>query len=292
MKIAVSGYAPEWLPDWAALEESLAAHVGGAVAQGAELLVYPEYGGVASGLIGQPEGLDAAGWADRLAERAEAWVGLNAHLAKAHGVHVLAGSTCVRLDGHIVNRTWLCTPDGATGHQDKAILTPYERDDMQLSPGQELNVFDTALGRIGVLICYDSEFPLLARGLVEAGAEMLLVPSYTDLPAGATRVRESCRARAIEQQCLVVNAPLAGACADCEIYDVGTGRPGLFCPPDVGQPPSGILAEAQSDAAPGWLIAEVDPAAISMPRLTGAVGNHAQWAEQKRVPPPGLISLK
>ncbi|MGZ9811803.1 nitrilase-related carbon-nitrogen hydrolase [Pseudoroseicyclus sp. H15] len=290
MKIAVSGYAPTWLPDWEALEAALAADLSEAAKAGAELLIYPEYGGVASGLIGSPGVLSAAGWAERLADRAEAWAALNAHLARAHGVHILAGSTCWRQAAGIVNRTWLCTPDGQTAKQDKAILTPYERDEMGLIPGQTLDLFDTALGRIGVLICYDSEFPLLARGLVEAGAEMLLVPSYTDLQAGATRVRQSCRARAIEQQCLVIDAPLLGTCEGCEIYDVGVGTPALFCPPDTGMPPNGILAEGQADV-PGWLIAEADPVAIALPRSTGHVSNHGQWAEQQRIGPPQVVSL-
>ncbi|WP_373353904.1 nitrilase-related carbon-nitrogen hydrolase [Pseudoroseicyclus sp. CXY001] len=281
MKIAVSGYAPEWRESWAALEDHLDAHVAEAAGAGAELLVYPEYGGIASALIGARQDATAADWAARLAETAEDWAALNRRLAAAHGVHILAGSTCAEAAGGLVNRTWLCTPEGTAGVYDKAILTPYERQEMGLIPGEALPVFDTALGRIGVLICYDSEFPLLARAMVEAGAELLLVPSYTDLPAGATRVRQSCRARAIEQQCLIVNAPLLGTCPSCELYDLGRGIPALFGPPDKGQPPSGILAEA-ADETPGWLIAEADPAAIAAPRLTGEVGNHAHWPEQAR----------
>ena len=73
--------------------------------------------------------------------------------------------------------------------------------------------------------------------LVEAGADMILVPSCTDLPAGQTRVRQSCRARAIEGQCLVVQAPLVGAVAGCDIVDVSTGRAGHPTPPP-GKPPA------------------------------------------------------
>jgi predicted amidohydrolase len=88
-----------------------------------------------------------------------------------------------------VNRATLYGPGGIVGHQDKQIMTRFEREIWFVEPGAGLPVFDTLLGRIGILICYDSEFPLLARRMVEAGAEVLLVPSCTDSLAGFTRVR-------------------------------------------------------------------------------------------------------
>ncbi len=74
-------------------------------------------------------------------------------------------------------------------------MTPFERD-WGISGGAPLRVFDTALGKIAVLICYDSEFPLLARALAEAGAEVILVPSCTERVSGFHRVRTGSMARA------------------------------------------------------------------------------------------------
>jgi predicted amidohydrolase len=110
---------------------------------------------------------------------------------------------------------------------------------------------------------------------------MILVPSCTDGPAGQTRVRQSARARAIESQCLVVQAPLVGRVAGCDVVDESTGRVGFFCPPDDGLPDDGILAQGQTDHA-GPVVADLDPGAILAPRRTGQVGNFAHWDEQQR----------
>lgn len=278
MRIAAVAYAPSRNPGWAALDRKLDAVVGGAAA---DLVVLPEYAGVEAALMAAPPDLPPRDWRDLTADRAEGWLALMQDQARRHRCHLMTGTTLVRTGRGIVNRAYLIAPDGTTGFQDKLILTPYERDVLDLSPGEGLRTFETVLGRIGILVCYDCEFPLLARQLVAAGAGMLLVPSCTDLPAGQTRVRQSARARAIEGQCLVVQAPLVGGVAGCDIVDVNTGRAAVFAPPDHGLPPDGILAQGAPDAA-GAVVATVDPAAVAAPRLAGQVGNHRHWPEQER----------
>ena len=282
MKIAACAYEPEWHASWEALESKLDGWVADAAGQGAELLVFPEYAGIEATLIGPPfPDPGPMGWVQRMTRAADGWGRLNATLAERHGVHILAGSLCADYAGQVVNRAYLCTPGGEVASQEKMIPTPYERQIMGLSGGRGLTLFDTALGRIGVLICYDSEFPLLARALVEAGADLLLVPSCTDMPQGQTRVRQSCRARAIESQCPVVQAPLIGVVGGCDIVDGSTGRVGIFGPPDIGQPEDGILGQGTLDTA-GWVIADLDLRAIAAPRRIGQVGNMADWPMQRR----------
>ena len=280
MKIATSAYRPEWHATWSSLEMKLTGWVSAAAGQGADLLVFPEYGGCEAALIGTPNDCLPAQWAGRMADAAEDWIALHSDLAAQFGVHILAGSLCVRDGARMVNRSYLLGPSGDAVFQDKLILTPYERREMQLSVGDSVKLFDTALGRLGILICYDSEFPLQARAMCEGGADMILVPSATDLPAGQTRVRQSCRARAIENQCLIVQSPVLGPVSDCDVLDTGTGRAALFCPPDHGLPSNGIIAQGDTDEA-AWVIAEVDPAAIAAPRVSGQVGNFSHWTEQE-----------
>ncbi|MCC7320853.1 MAG: carbon-nitrogen hydrolase family protein [Rubellimicrobium sp.] len=277
MRIAAVAHAPGRSPDWDTLEARLDRIVAGA---GADLVVLPEYAGVEAALIDAPATLSPVEWRDRTAAVALAWAGLVGTLARRHGCHILAGTTLWPTPEGIVNRAFLFAPSGAAVHQDKLILTPYERDVLHLTAGRELRLFETALGRIGVLVCYDSEFPLLARALVEGGASIILVPSCTDLPAGQTRVRQSCRARAIEGQCLIVQAPLVGGVAGCDIVDVNCGRAALFAPPDHGLPPDGIIAQSIPDQ-PAVVVAQVDPAAIARPRAEGQVGNFRHWPEQE-----------
>lgn len=276
MRIAAVAHAPRRHATWADYAARLDAVVAGAAA---DLVVLPEYAGLEAALVDAPAGLDPVAWRDRAAACAPRWAELAATLARRHGCHLLAGTIPWQVADGVVNRALLAGPSGGVAHQDKLILTPYERAPMRMTPGTGLRPVDTALGRIGILTCYDSEFPLLARALVEAGAAMLLVPACTELPAGQTRVRQSARARAIEGQCLVVHAPLLGAVEGCEIIDRNTGRAGIFAPPDHGLPPSGILAEGGTDRE-GPVVAEVDPAAIAAPRAGGQVANYRHWPEQ------------
>jgi predicted amidohydrolase len=275
MKIAAVSYCCERLPGWVAHETKLDDILRDAAA---DLVVFPEYAAMEAALIAGPPTATVPEWRDLAAERAGDWVEQFRLMAQRHRCHIVAGSGPVATERGIVNRSWLIALDGRVEHQDKRLLLPYERDEMGMVPGEELRLFDTSLGKIGLLICYDSEFPLQARALCEAGAEMILVPSCTDFPAGQTRVRQSCRARAIENQCLIVQAPLVGEVAGCEIIDRSTGRAGFFCPPDHGLPADGILAQGETDR-PGPVTIEVDPAAIAAPRLTGQVGNFAHWPE-------------
>lgn len=204
---------------------------------------------------------------------------LHVELAARHGVYILGASAPVFEGPRPVNRATLYGPAGVIGHQDKQIMTRFERETWDVIPGPGLTLFDTALGRIGVVICYDSEFPLLSRALVEAGAEILLAPSCTDSFAGFTRVRVGSMARALENQCVVVHAPTVGPCDFCPAVDENVGAASIYGPPDKGFPANGILVETTLNT-PGWAVAEVSLDAIRAVRRDGGVLNHNHWREQ------------
>jgi predicted amidohydrolase len=143
--------------------------------------------------------------------------------------------------------------------------------------GGPLKVFDTALGRIGVLICYDSEYPLLGRAISEC--DLILVPSCTEALSGYWRVRSGAMARALEQQCVTVMASLVGTADWSEAVDVNTGMGGLFGPPDTGFPATGVIAEGGLNEA-GWTYGEVDVEAIAHVRADGVVLHRTHWQEQ------------
>lgn len=276
MKIAALSYACTPLPGWVAHETKLSKLI---TAADADLIVLPEYAAVEAALVGGTRLTSVTDWRDLAADRANDWVEQFKMLAAKHKVHILAGSGPVRDGDRMVNRAWLISPRGEVVHQDKLIPTPYERGELGLSAGDGLRVFDTDLGRIGILICYDSEFPLLARAMTQAGAELLLVPSCTDTAAGQTRVRQSCRARAIENQVVVVQAPLVGEMTRCEMIDINKGRAGIFTPADIGLPDDGIAAQGAPDVT-DMARAELDPRAIASGRMGGQVHNYAHWPEQ------------
>ncbi|NBE06459.1 carbon-nitrogen hydrolase family protein [Paragemmobacter ruber] len=282
MKIAAAAYPLDFLPDFAVYEAKLTEWVGQAVAQGADLLVFPEYGAMElASLGGAAVAADLERALVEVARWREAVDGLHLRLAAAHGVHILGASGPVFGGGgeRPVNRATLYGPQGIVGHQDKQIMTRFERETWFVEPGAGLPVFDTAIGRIGVLICYDSEFPLLARRLAEAGAEILLVPSCTDSLAGFTRVRVGAMARALENQCITVHSPTVGLAPWCPAVDENVGAAAIYGPPDRGFPATGIFTETALNA-PGWAVAEVDLAAVHRVRREGGVLNHLHWDEQ------------
>jgi predicted amidohydrolase len=213
---------------------------------------------------------------DRVPEADE----MHRKLAERFGVYILAASAPVfdaELGPRPVNRARFFAPDGSMGWQDKQIMTRFEREEWGVVAGGPLQLFDTALGKIGILICYDSEFPLLGRAMAEA--DLILVPSCTEALTGYSRVRIGAMARALENQCVTVMSSTVGDCDWSQAVDENTGMGGVFGPPDTGFPPTGVIAEGQLNT-PGWTYAEVELGKIAHVRADGVVLNRRHWDEQ------------
>lgn len=292
VRIAAAAYPCELLDGWAAYEDKTASWVAEAAGEGADLLVFPEWGGLElAGLAGRKIAGDLVRFIDAMTERLDQADAIHRRLAAAHGVHICAASVLIRLpDGRAVNRARLFTPDGAVGIQDKLIMTRYEREVLHISPGHEARVFDTALGRVGIPICYDVEFPIIGRAMIEAGAQILLAPSCTEGARGYWRVRIGAQARALEGQCITVQSPTIGLADWCEAIDTTTGAAGIFCPPDRGFPETGVLAVGQINK-PGWVYADADLGAVAEVRRDGGVLNMTHWCEQADGRLDGLKSV-
>ena len=279
MRIAAACYPIDWHEGYLGFVEKHAAWVEAAAGQGAELLVFPEYAAMElAGLTSAQAAAHLTISMEAVCDMLDEYWDMCAGLARRHGVHILAGSGPRNEGGAWVNRAMFLTPDGARQAHDKQIPTPWERELMGVRAGPPLTLMETALGRIGVLICYDAEFPLLARALVEAGAEVLLVPSQTEAETGYNRVRIAAMARALEGQCVTVQAVTHGAAPWSAMLDTNAGAAGIYAPPDQGLPADGVIAQGAPDA-PGWVIGEIDLAALARARETGEVRTHADWAE-------------
>ena len=290
MKIATAAYPLDWFEDWTEYEGKLTAWVAEAAQEGADLLVFPEYGAMElASLDGVTVAGDLHGSIRAVAGRVGASYDLHAALAARFGVHILSASAPVLAGDAVVNRAALFGPAGLIGVQDKQIMTRFEREDWGIAGATggatggagPLQVFDTALGRIGVLICYDSEFPLLARDLAERGVEILLVPSCTEALEGYWRVRIGAMARALEGQCVAVMSSLIGQEPRLFAVEENTGAGGVFGPPDRGFPPTGVIAEGPLNS-PGWTYADIDLAAVRDVRADGHVLNLSHWPEQEQ----------
>jgi predicted amidohydrolase len=278
--IAAAAYPLDWFDDFAAYEAKITRWVADAADRGAQLLVFPEYGAMElASLGGRAVSGDLQGALSEAARHRPAADALHARLAAEHGVFILGGSGPVFDGNRPVNRATFFGPTGILGHQDKQIMVRFEREEWDVVPGAGLTLFDTSVGKIGIVICYDSEFPLLSRRLAEAGAEILLAPSCTETWAGYNRVRVGAMARALENQCVTVQAPLVGSAEWCAGCEENTGRAALYGPPDRGWPAEGVLAESERDA-PGWTFATISRQLIADTRRDGGVLNFLHWEEQ------------
>ena len=284
-RLAASQYAIELIETWEAYTAHLSAVVREAKSEGAELLLLPEYSAMT--LTGQlPPDIrsDLHRSIEEIQPMIPSWVELCEELARQHQILFQPGSAPVKdPDGKFRNRAWLFGPDGLIGYQDKQIMTRFEREQWNIHAGVEgLKAFDTQIGRLGILICYDNEFPMLGRRLAELGVELVLAPSCTDTLAGAYRVRIGAQARALENQYAVLSSPTAGEAPWSPAVDENRGRAALYVPSDYGMPASGIVAESESDAMTqsSLLIADIDLAAVARLRTEGQVATRRDWPEQ------------
>ena len=279
MKVAVAKYQIDAPRSFAEFAEKQSRLLADAARAGAELAVLPEYlslelaasfDATVSGSL--PASLRA------IQEYRGLWLELFSGLARAHRLHLVAGTFLLAQGARYRNRSDWFTPDGQHGWQDKLQLTGFEKATGVIEPGDALTVFDAGQCRAGIAVCYDSEFPLPVRAQYEAGARLLLVPSCTDTVAGATRVRVGCLARALENRLFVAQSVTAGEAAWSPALDVNTGEAAIYAPMDVGLPADGLLAQTNGEQV--WAVADLDFAALEASREQAQVANDRDWSGQ------------
>ncbi|MGJ0486467.1 MAG: carbon-nitrogen hydrolase family protein [Methylomicrobium sp.] len=281
VKIAAAQYDIGFLENWESYRQKIERWVGEAADQGAKILLFPEYGSMElASLFGQEVYSSLSKQLAAMQSVLNDYIELYRGLAQQHQCYIQAGTFPVRIEDEIYrNRAYLFMPNGEFDYQDKLMMTRFENEQWLINRGLELKCFDTEYGRIAINICYDSEFPMLARKQVEAGANLILVPSCTDTLAGYHRVRIGCQARALENQCYVVQSPTVGQAPWSEAVDVNIGAAAIYTPVDRGFPDNGILAIGELNATQ-WVYAEIDMDQIAKVRENGQVFNYRDWPLQ------------
>lgn len=278
VKIATAQYDIGKFDHWSQYEAKIGHWIDEAVAQNAKLLVFPEYFSMELASL-YPESVyrSLSGQLEALQDLLPDFLALFIKAAKTHEITIVAGTYPVRMEGgNYRNRAHLIHADGRLEHQDKVLMTRFENEQWFINAGDHLKTFETDFGRIGINVCYDSEFPLLARQQAEAGANIIIVPSCTDTLAGYWRVRIGCQARALENQCYVIQSPTVGLAPWSEAVDVNIGAAAVYTPVDYGYPDDGVLAIGKLNQAM-WVFAEIDPQSVSHVRKTGQVFNYRDW---------------
>ena len=195
-----------------------------------------------------------------------------AELAISYNINIITGSMPEVIDNNLYNVGYLCKRDGGIEKFEKIHITPDESKVWGLQGGNTLQAYDTDSGRIGILICYDVEFPELSRILADEGIDILFVPFLTDTQNGYSRIRSCAQARAIENECYVAIAGSVGNLPKVHNMDIQYAQSVVFTPCDFSFPTNGIKAEATPNTEM-ILIADVDIAALRELNQLGSVRN-------------------
>ncbi|WDF63370.1 bifunctional GNAT family N-acetyltransferase/carbon-nitrogen hydrolase family protein [Flavobacterium sp. KACC 22763] len=177
--------------------------------------------------------------------------------AISYNINIITGSMPYLEGGNLYNVGFLCKRDGTSEMYTKIHITPNEVIHWGMKGGSQFKTFDTDCGKIGILICYDVEFPELSRLLADEGMDILFVPFLTDTQNGYTRVKHCSQARAIENECYVAIAGCVGNLPKVNNMDIQYAQASVFTPSDFAFPSNGIKAEATPNTEM-TLIVDVD----------------------------------
>lgn len=206
----------------------------------------------------------------KLTEFTEEYLALFTDLAVSYNVNIIGGSHFVEEDGSIYNISYLFRRDGTIEKQYKLHITPNEKQWWGITTGNDINVFDTDCGKIAILICYDIEFPELARIVTEKGANIIFTPFCTDERQGYLRVRYCAQARAIENQVYTVIAGTVGNLTHVENMDIQYAQSAIFTPSDFSFPRDGIMGECNPNIEM-VVVGDLDLELLKRSRKSGTV---------------------
>ncbi|MHB9056466.1 MAG: bifunctional GNAT family N-acetyltransferase/carbon-nitrogen hydrolase family protein [Paludibacteraceae bacterium] len=221
----------------------------------ADFVLFPEF--FDAPLMAQYNDLSEANAIRELAKYTDKITERMSELAISYNINILTGSMPEWKENRLNNVGYLCRRDGTTEKYEKIHVSPDEARVWGMVGGDNIHTFNTDCGKIGVLICYDVEFPELSRLLADEGMDILFVPFLTDTQSSYSRVRNCAQARAIENECYVAIAGCVGNLPKVHNMDMQYAQSMVFTPCDFSFPPNGIKAETTPNTEM-MLIADVD----------------------------------
>lgn len=208
----------------------------------------------------------------------EDYINLFTRLSVEYNINIVAGTHLLQEGGNLYNVAFLFKRDGTFEKQYKIHITPNEAKWWGVRPGNEIRVFNTDCGKIGINICYDCEFPELARIQSAKGAQVIFVPFCTDERHGYLRVKLCSQARAIENQIYVATSGTIGNIPSVENMDINYAQSGIYTPADFAFPPEAIAGECSPNLET-VVIADLDLALLERTRKSGTVQN---WKNRRK----------
>lgn len=236
-----------------------------------KLLTFPEYFTTQLLTLGNVKRPIAEQIRD-LANQESRIVELLAGLSKKHKMIIVGGTLPGFDDGKekVLNKCYVLSPDGSHNLQAKLHMTRFEKEEWFVSAGTRLRIFECGFGKFAVAICYDVEFPEIARAAARLGAQFLVVPSCTDDRHGYLRVRYCAQARAIENQMYVIHSPMVGSLPTVPAVSLNYGQAAIYTPSDYAFARDGLLAEGAVNQE-SMVIGEINLGLVDETRKTGTV---------------------
>ena len=266
VRIAAVQYLLRSINDWSGLENQVRFVMKAAGDYKPHFVLLPEI--FTSQLLSFMDTSDVGAAVRHMHDYTRRYKDLMQELAAQWGVHLIGGShPTLHDDGRLLNTAYYFTPGGQIHEQDKIHRTRWERDKWNTDAGDQLRLFETPFGKIAILICYDIEFPELARMVCEAGADILFVPSCTDDRQGFLRVRYCCHARAIENQVYVAMTSTVGN-LPVEGLGMHYGQASIITPSDFPFARDGIAAEGTPNLEQ-IVVADVELETLEKNRING-----------------------
>jgi predicted amidohydrolase/ribosomal protein S18 acetylase RimI-like enzyme len=235
-----------------------------------DFVLFPEFFTVP--LMAQYNHLSPADAIRNLADFTERTRDAMLNMAISYNINIIAGSMPVYTGSALYNVSYLLRRDGTWEEQYKIHVTPDEISYWGVRGGDKLKVFETDVCKIGILICFDVEFPELARILATRGMEILFVPFSTDTKNAYHRVRHCSQARAIENECFVAISGSVGNLPNVENMEIQYAQSAVFTPSDFPFSHDAIAAEATPNTEM-TLIVDVDLDLLKELKTQGSVRN-------------------
>jgi predicted amidohydrolase len=236
------------------------------------LLVFPEYFTVQLLTLGNVKRpIDEQ--IRELANQVPRFIEMMSQYAKQKQIYIVAGTIPDRRapdSDDVCNRSFFFSPSGRHGFQGKLHMTRFETEDWNVSADSGLKVFETTFGRVAIAVCYDVEFPELARVAARNDAHILVVPSCTDDRQSFLRVRYCAQARAIENQIYVIHSSTVGSLPMVPAVSLNYGQAAILTPSDFPFSRDGILAEGNFNQEM-MVIGELNLKTITESRSWGTV---------------------
>ncbi len=269
IRVCAAQYQMRQISSWEELEQQVKFFVETANEYHCHFLLFPEL--FTAQLFSMlPQNMDSVNALTEVSKFHERYVEMFKRFATKYSLYIIGGTHPVDTDGDLQNAAHLFTPAGDVHVQEKIHISTVEKRYYHIMPGDKLKVFETPLGRIGILISYDIEFPELARLMTLHGVEVLFVPFSTDKRKSYYRVRHCAQARAVENIIYVVMTGSVGNLPQVRSFLVNYSQAAICTPCDVAFPSNGIMEEADAGSET-VVIGELDLNDLAMARDIGSV---------------------